>query len=274
MSDRLQHEQWETSVRERAHALPYPPTPNIAGAVRRRLEAQHPRITLFSRQWARLALIVLVILAGLLAVPQVRASVARVFQIGVIRIFLAEPTLEIAETPSSTTATAATDPTLPSSPTPIASLLDLAGETPLDDARAQVDFAIRLPAYPTDLGPPERVFVQNLDGTALILVWLDPQRPEGVRLSLHMLTAPTMVEKSFASKGGLMILEETTVNGQRALWVRGEHYFQLSRAGGAEYALRRLVEGDVLIWTAGDLTYRLESDLTLEEAVQVAESLR
>jgi hypothetical protein len=35
-----------------------------------------------------------------------------------------------------------------------------------------------------------------------------------------------------------------------------------------------LIEGHVLIWTEGEITYRLETDMPLEEAVRVAESLR
>lgn len=32
--------------------------------------------------------------------------------------------------------------------------------------------------------------------------------------------------------------------------------------------------GHVLIWTIGDVTYRLESELSIEEAVKIAESVR
>jgi hypothetical protein len=35
----------------------------------------------------------------------------------------------------------------------------------------------------------------------------------------------------------------------------------------------RMIEGQVLIWADGDVTYRLESDLSLEEALKIAESL-
>ena len=41
-----------------------------------------------------------------------------------------------------------------------------------------------------------------------------------------------------------------------------------------DYNLRRLITGYVLIWRDGDITYRLETDLPLEEAVKIAESLR
>jgi hypothetical protein len=35
----------------------------------------------------------------------------------------------------------------------------------------------------------------------------------------------------------------------------------------------RLINGHVLIWAGLDVTYRLETDLSLEEAVKIAESL-
>jgi hypothetical protein len=35
-----------------------------------------------------------------------------------------------------------------------------------------------------------------------------------------------------------------------------------------------LIEGHVLIWKEGDITYRLETDLPVEEAVKIAESLK
>jgi hypothetical protein len=36
----------------------------------------------------------------------------------------------------------------------------------------------------------------------------------------------------------------------------------------------RLIKGHVLIWEQEEITYRLETDLPLEEAVRVAESLQ
>ena len=70
-------------------------------------------------------------------------------------------------------------------------------------------------------------------------------------------------------------MEETTVDGERALWVRGPHLLQFrEKNGNVDYDTRRLVNGNVLIWQEDTLTYRLETDLPLEEAVRVAESLR
>ncbi len=280
MSERLfsrtgganQNEQWETRLREVAHAFTYPLTPDIASAVKTRLAAEESRLkpglplVSVSRRLVWVALILLIILGGLLAVPQVRAALLEFLQVGAVRIFLVEPTPTptpatiIPETP----ATATPRP----SPTPISSLLDLAGETTLAEAQAQVDFPIRLPAYPTDLGPPDWVFLQDLGGPMVVLVWAKPDQPDQVGLSLHLLGSGV-----FMGKGPPVTLQETTVNSQQAYWTEGPYLVQIERGNQYLEDMRRLIEGHVLIWTEGEITYRLETDLPLEEAVKIGESL-
>lgn len=264
MSDQP-NEQWEARLQGAAREFRYPPTPDIAVAVRRRLtSAAQP--TRFRPRLAWAAIVAaLILLAGLMAVPQVRAAVIEFLRIGAIRIFLVEPTptpTVPAVAPTSTLPTATPRP----SPTPLSSVLDLAGETNLADARAKAGFLIRLPTYPTDLGPPDRVFLQSLGGPVVVLVWLDPNRPDRVRLSLHELGPGT-----FGEKVQPQVIQETTVHGERALWTEGPYMIQLKNG---DYDVRRLVMGHVLIWTVGEVTLRLETDLSLEEAVRIAESLR
>ena len=50
-------------------------------------------------------------------------------------------------------------PTVELAPGPI--LLNLAGATTLAEASDGVDFTIRLPTYPADLGPPDQVYLQK-----------------------------------------------------------------------------------------------------------------
>jgi hypothetical protein len=248
---------WEEVLRTAARAFPYPPTPDIAGAVRSRLaETRSAR----SRRWRRgrlqpaWALLVLaLILAALLSVPPVRAALVDWLQIGAVRIWLVEPT----PLPSPATTPAPT-------PIPLTSVLQLAGETTLDAARQQAPFPVRLPAYPPDLGAPDRVYVQNLDGLAVILVWLDPAAQ--VQMSLHMLSSEVIANKMQPE-----IVGGAYVHERPALWTQGPY---LTATSSDPWALLRLVQGHVLIWTEGDLTYRLETDLPLAEAVRVAESLR
>lgn len=206
------------------------------------------------RRRALVALAIVILLLSLVfAVPPARAALLRVFRLGNVTIFPAAPSVT----------------SVSQVPTPIGSVLDLAGETTLAGARQQVKLPIRLPTYPADLGPPQRVFVQDLGGAAVILVWLEPGRPDQVRMSLHELSSDIWVQKF-----GATVVEETTVHGQRALWTEGPYQVQVIAGGQVSYETRRLVTGHVLIWTEGGITYRLETSASLADAVRIAESLR
>ena len=267
MNDR---DRFEARVRSAAAAFVYPPTPNVAADVRRRLRRDVPRQSpkrsevgperLYRWRLAWVALMIIATLAGLLAVPQVRAGLLEVLQIGAVRLFLVPPTA----TPTPTGAPAITpQPT----PTLLPSLLELAGETTLDDAREKMDFVVLLPAYPADLGLPDYVFAQNLDGPMLIMVWLDPDRPGQIRLSLHEFGSGTIAANKFRPT----VVSTATMNGQSAIWTEGPYLMELK---SGVWDIRRLIEGHVLIWVNENVTYRVETDLPLEEAINIAESLK
>jgi hypothetical protein len=276
-------ERWQAQVVRTARALAYPATPDIAAAVLPRTalasaargRARPARRPWAWPRWAWAAAVLIALLAGLLAIPRVRAALLDFLQIGVVRVQIeptATATLE-AVAPTGPASGAATPRPPAATPiptrTPLASVLDLAGATTLEDARARFPHPLRLPAYPPDLGPPDHVFFQDLDGDAVVLVWLDPADPQRVRLSLDYLAAPFMATKGIDTAS--TTVENTTVNGQAALWLEGQYVLQ-GRNG--QYELTRLVKGHVLIWAEGEVTYRLESDLRLDEAVKVAESLK
>ena len=275
-------ERWEAQLAVVARGLPYPPTPDLAAAVVARTSprlparpaaapAARPRhrpapAPRRSLGWALAAVLVVVAAAALAAVPSVRAGLATILEIGVVRIFLGP-------TPTSTLAPTATGTRRPTvtprpTPSPLASVLDLEGQTTLAEARERVNLPIVLPTYPDDLGTPDAVFVQDLEGEAVVLVWLDPADPARVRLSLHILSSGMLVEKLI--KDNPASVEFTRVNGREAFWTTGPYYI-VNRRG--DYAQARLIEGHVLIWYDRTLTYRLETALPLEEAVKIAESL-
>lgn len=299
MSDQS-FERWEAKLHDLARHFPYPPAPDIASTVNWQSETRSK--TTYTSEGTRRSLrrrlvwatvIVLFILSGLLTVPQVRAAVVEFLQLGAIRIFLTEPTPTATPSPATpqpeATPTATFRPsatrepvvspspsplatptaTPPPSPTPLAAVLDLAGETTFTEAQEQAGFPLRLPAYPPDLGPPDRVFYQNMGGPVVVLVWLDDDQPDRVSLSLHHLGPGT-----FAWKIEPEFIQETTVHGERAYWTTGPYLLLFQRDYGAEPNSGRLVEGHVLIWAEGEITYRLETDLPLDEAVRIAESLR
>jgi hypothetical protein len=142
---------------------------------------------------------------------------------------------------------------------------EMAGETSLEAAQARASFPIRLPVFPADLGTPERVFMQE-DGLMAILVWTDPADPQKARLSLHEIGPGSILVGKFEPR----VIQETQVNGRYAVWVEGPYLVRLT-SGSIEF--RRTVEGNTLIWEEQGITYRLETDLSLEEAIKIAESL-
>ncbi|MBI3242062.1 MAG: hypothetical protein HYZ49_07200 [Chloroflexi bacterium] len=253
-------DRFEARVRSATASFAYPPTPNVAVSVKGRLRRDVPLERLRARRLAWSALIVIAALASLLAVPQARAGLLEVLEIGAVRLFFAPPTA---------TATPTGMPVITPQPTPtlLPSLLDLAGETTLDEARQKMSFTILLPAYPENLGLPDRVFVQNLGGSVAVMVWLDPEQPDRVRMSFHEFGPNTYADKKFQPT----IIAATMVNGQPAVWTEGPYLLELK---SGNWDLRRLIEGHVLIWVEAEVTYRLETDLPLDEAVKIAESLK
>jgi hypothetical protein len=259
-------------LREEAGAFAYPPTPDIAARLSGRREPPPARRPLL-RRLAPLALVAALILAATLAVPDVRAAALRLLQIGAVRVRVEPAPPPTALPAAGTIAPAQSAAPAPAPPASPALGPGLSGATTLAEAVRRVDFPVRLPTFPEGLGPPDRVFLQNLDGDALILVWLDPASLDTPLLSLHALTSEAFALKTVFGDETER-LAEPEVGGRPALWVRGPHLLQVGRDGGADLAPVRLVEGNTLIWTVGELTYRLECDLPLEEALRVAESLR
>ena len=267
-------------LREIASQFRYPPTPDVAGSMMKRLETG-------SRPWAKMrsAWVVTSLLALLLivlfAVPGVRAEIVRFFEVGVVRILPATPTQPV-ESPLSQVPTTATPMTiLPITATPQSTttplgpqyeplysvnMAGLAGETTLADAQNSLPFKIRLPEYPADLGTPDRVFLQE-DGQMVILVWTDPNDSQKALLSLYEIGPGSVIIHKFQPR----VIRETQVNGQYAVWVQGPYMLQLTNG---MYDFRRLVEGNTLIWEEDKITYRLESDQALEDTLKIAESLK
>ena len=258
---------WESRLVETAREFQYPPTPNISRAVRSRMARPRPAA---ARRLAWAAVLAVLLIGVLMGVPPTRAAVLEVLQIGVLRIFVAPPTDTPQPTPtarpSEPAATAPVTATRRPTATGAAPLLTLEGETTLELARQQAGFDIPLPAYPEDLGEPDRVYLQDQGGSVVILVWTVPADPQRVKLSLHLLAPDTWGVEKFEPQA----VEQTTVNGTLAIWTTGPYPLVLA-GGGLDFT--RMIDGHVLIWVEYSVTYRLETDLTLEEAVRVAESL-
>ena len=254
---------FETQLRSIASRMEYPPTPDIAGSVAARLRVP-PRRRPVDRTLARSLVFALALLASLMLIPPVRAAVIEFIEIGIVRIFRADPVPAPEEIPATMVPrTASPEPTLPSL---IPLLEQMAGEKSLAEAQQLVDYPIMLPTHPPRLGDPNRVFVQEADGLMTILVWIDPGEPDQVLMSLHLIPEGSWAVEKFDP----LLIQETEVNGQRAVWTMGPYPIRLFD-GDLEF--RRMINGHVLIWEEDGITYRLEIDSSLEEAIRIAESL-
>jgi hypothetical protein len=274
------HPSPEERLKGIASQFRYPPTPDVAEAVMKRLDSGNRLLVLLRSAEAIVTLLVLVLVL-LFAVPGVRAEIVRFLQVGVVRIFPASgtqtaiptlPQVPRTATPltvSPSTATPQTSSTPSATSTKLSAnitLSDLAGETTLEAAQTSLPFQVRLPSYPASLGAPERVFLQA-DGPMVILVWTDPTDSQKALLSLYEIGPGSVFIRKFEPH----VILETQVNGQYAVWVEGPYLVQLT---DGSYTQRTLVPGNTLIWEENGITYRLESDLGLEEAIKIAESLR
>lgn len=274
---------WERSLEQVARRFDYPPTPAIADNLRRPTADGRPptsagrraggRPSAVSRRLA-LALLLVAFAAALLAAPPTRAAILAFFaRVGAIEIFVDEtaPTAAPSTAVPSTPAPPPTAlPAITSAPTgagtasrPVAhslSLFDLGQPTTLAEAGRAVGFTPHLPAA---LGEPDEVYHHRVDLPAVTYVW---RGPDGVPLSLTQIGIAEFARKMVG--GGNV--EDTTVNDAPAVWLTGPHTLQLlgDRPPGA-----LLITSNVLIWAQDGFTYRLEGNLTLEEAVAIAESV-
>lgn len=259
---------FETQLHSITSEMEYPPTPDIVKTVAARIRlSSRPRF--FSKRLAWSLTIMLVLLSSLMLIPPARAAIIEFIQIGIVRIFPrdVEPT-------SQATSTVLPDSIKPSTATPdesvqslILMLNDLAGETELANAQEITSYPILLPAYPPELGLPNHVYVQDAEGAMTILVWVDAQQPERITMSLHFIPTGSWA----INKMGPRVIQETRVNGEDAIWAEGPYPLFMQNG---ELTITRLIDGHVLIWADGDVTYRLETDQDLEHAIKIAESLK
>lgn len=278
---------WEQAVEQVARRFEYPPTPPIAG---RRTTDDRPQpeagrsATSVNRRSGRrpsgrrptlaLLLLALALAVAALAAPPTRAALLALFaRVGAITIFVddAAPTPMVTVAPPPTALPVATTDATPvptGAATPVASpsavphallLLDLGPAVSPGEAARHVGFALRAPAA---LSAPDEVYVHPADLPAVTLVWRDGDAA---------LTLTEIGVGEFANKlvyqGGV---EATTVNGRPAYWLPGPHVLQLLEGWESNGPL---IASNVLIWARDGITYRLEGDLTLDEAVALAESL-
>jgi hypothetical protein len=246
--------------------------PDMATRVRVRLVASdtgtRPAARLGSwRVWRPARRGLVLALAALL----VLAAIAGAIGLGLpgLRLTLGEPPL----TPPPSASPARSAP-----PGPLGSQLGLGDPVALADVERLTGRPVRLPTDPA-IGTPDAVYVDRFRGNQVALVWavseaLPATSEPGIGLILMRfdgLTDDGLFEKIL---GRGVTADPVSVGGDDGFWISGDpHFFFYRTADGTIVDDGRRWVGDTLIWTDGQITYRIESALGRERTIAIAEGL-
>lgn len=242
---------------ERAgRAFAYPATPPLAEAVLARLPAVRPSQTPFDavRRWwqqpaARIVTAavttVALVAGGALAVPQSRSALADLFGLSHARIDVVTPGL--------------TTPTPPVRPAE-----SFARPVTLQEAQAAVNFPLRVPHEGGVALEPDAVLL------------VERSTPPVAVFTYEEFDLYETRDGTFIKNVAPELIHEVEFRGEVAYWIdQGGHIASfLDEQGNEVLEYRRTVERATLLWEEGGVTYRLETSLSQEEALRVAESVR
>jgi hypothetical protein len=232
----------ETRLSALGREIAFPPTPDLAPPpaalpVRRR---HRP-----GRRVAVAVAVALAVLGAVLGLSQgARSAFRDVFHLGRIEVIrLGDP------------------------PPAAGRLVPFGTRTTLARARAAVAFPVRLPAT-EDGRPPAAVYLDR-DAGIVSLVWCCDRR---LVLSELATRFPGYLQKTI---GPSARLERVAVDGGEGLWVEGaEHVIRVVREDAPFLERPVRVRGAVLAWERGGVTFRLEGDLSRDEALRIARTVR
>ena len=246
MPDRL-----EQRLAALAAEIEFPPTPDLAPAVAARVAPSAPRRRRArpARRSLALALAALALLAAAAgAVPAVRDAVGDLLGLD--------------------GATVERVPRLPASP----GQLDLGRAATLDDAAEALGFRPRLP-HDRGLGIPDGVYLRGRGRLAQVTVLHRPSRdlPRVLLTEFRGDLSPDLVRKFIGPGTGT---KRVSVNGSQGFWIEGRHSFAYRDANGAIRIEDQRLAESTLLWTSGHVLLRLEAELPLERALEIASGVR
>jgi len=258
--------------------LAWPPTPAMASMVTARLERRQSAWrrfgqSLFGRPARRalvLALIALLVVAG----------IAGALGLGLpgIRILFgpsASPSLSV-QSPSPS----GSGPVGSPSASPLGgAALGLGRRVTLEEAQSAVDFAILQPRVP-GLAAPDEIWLEGAGHDGVVsLVWLahGGQAAPGTNVRMLLTQFRGEVDPGLFTKvlEPGTILEAVQVGGDRGFWITGTlHQVVVRIPNGDVRGDTVRLAGNVLLWTQGPLTLRLETTDGRDQAVEIGNSVR
>jgi hypothetical protein len=233
----------DLALRELGRHVAFPPTPDLASGVRRRL-GERRRIW-----WQRPLVIALAVLGvaigAVLAVPPARTAVLDWLGIRGARITRVEK--------------------LP--PAPAVGNLDLGRPITLAEARRRAPWLLVPSAE--GVGAPDLVARSaQVPGGKITLLW-------GTRRDVHLLLTEfrgeAFIEKLVEPSAKVELLQ---VDGSRGAWVGGSHVLVYRDRNGLVREDTSRLAGKTLLWQRGQVTLRLEGDFSKQEALRIARSAR
>jgi hypothetical protein len=231
-----------------------PREPDLAPHVRRRLETMPARRRLplpviWTRRSVAIAVALILVGSGI--------AVASYFGVRGVRV-------RVGETPPPT-ATATTG-----------APLNLGERVDLATAREEISFPIVVPSLLGD--PDETYLMRSYPGYLVSLLYHPrPGLPEAgaTRTGLLLMEFVGSLERNafdkFVSPDQI---REVQVGRARGLWIEGPHTIVWIKPSGDRIADGVRLAGNVLLWERGEVTLRLESSLSMDEAIRIAESVR
>lgn len=245
-------------LRQLPRHMPFPPTPDLADRIvdilpeRPTMQRRHPSGWLF-------AAVVIAAMLLIAVLPGPRHAVADWLGLPGIRI-------EVIDRHSTN-----------EEPTSIGSTLLFGERSTLEDAQGSVPFGIKVPKR-DDMHDPDEVWLRTSgDVAAVSLIYAaTDDLPEIGDTGVGMLVMEfqTSEEAPFLAKRsmGNGMLSLVRVNGAEGFWIENGELVTLPPAlNGVPDHTRR--SGNVLIWSDGATTFRLETALNQDAAMRIAESL-
>lgn len=240
-------ERLENDIALLGRAITFPQTPSLAARVRTRIAAESTRREAAPRWQLALtgiatAAVALALITGVVA--PARNAVADIFDR--INIF------EVDEVPEDVTR-------------------DITGtERTLEEAQAAVGFTLLMP----DGATPNRVLLQDFGQVKAAILFY---RHEGVS-PYALFETNTQVGKGLAIAKGVTEpgqAQPVSGLGGEAYWLTGLRIVQYYDIDGAVLqGSVRATDVNTLLWDEGGRVFRIEGDLTQEEAIAIANSLR
>jgi hypothetical protein len=225
-----------------AAAVEFPPAPDLRAAVRASIERpQRSRL-----RWVALAAVVLVVLLGaLLAVPSARTTLFRWLGIEGVTLSFVER--------------------LPTGA--VRGRADLGVRAPFAKARARAAFQVVDP--PASLGTPAVYYRVPPLGGLVTFLYGTPARARLLLSELKGDYRPFFLKTIAQST----TTEELEIDGVPALWIQGAHSVEYADLQGNFESEPLRLANRVLLWEHGGVTFRLEGRLTRDEAVRIAKML-